>query len=67
MRILSNRFSGDSRLRESNHGESLREDVQTDTSTFRQIIISLQAISQLRKRVVPYVVPWSRSLLRERE
>lgn len=54
MRILSNRFSGDSRLRESNQGESLREDVQTDTSTFRQIIISLQAISQLRKRVVPY-------------
>ena len=34
MRILSNRFSGDSRLRESNHGESLREDVQTDTSIF---------------------------------
>ena len=54
MRILSNRFSGDSRLRESNHAESLREDVQTDTSAFRQIIISLQAISQLRKRVVPY-------------
>ena len=54
MRRLSNRFRGDGRLRESNNGESLREDVQTDTSIFWQIIISLQAISKLHKRVVPY-------------
>ena len=30
-------------------GKSLREDVQTDTYIFRQIIVSLQAISKLLK------------------
>ena len=34
MRRFRHRFSEDGRLRESNHGESLREDVQTDTSIF---------------------------------
>ena len=34
MRRFRHRFSEDGRLRESKHGESLREDVQTDTSIF---------------------------------